>query len=119
MNPTRKNCGKQFRCSKCGKLLCVIEECCIDIKYKKFKAGFVGGIANITCWRCGHLNVATHALILAHQSQGPGARLAIPLLFLCMYPALASVSRQVSKSYDSEGDSAGDLCLTFFGQVQE
>lgn len=52
-----RNRNGQFRCSRCGKLLCVVEDCCIDVKYKEFKGGFIGGIGNITCWRCGQLNV--------------------------------------------------------------
>jgi hypothetical protein len=53
-----RNRKGQFRCARCSKLLCVVEDCCIDVKYKEFKADFIGGmIGNITCWRCGHLNV--------------------------------------------------------------
>ena len=60
-----------------------------------------------------------HALVLACKNGGRGARAAMPLIFLCMYPALASVGQQISRHYDSESDRAGDLCLTFFGQVQD
>ena len=52
-----RNRKEQFRCSRCGKLLCVVEGCSIDVKYQKFKGDFIGGIGNITCWRCGQVNL--------------------------------------------------------------
>ena len=60
-----------------------------------------------------------HALVLACRNGGRGARTAMPLIFLCMYPALAAVNQQVSQRHDSESDRAGDLCLSFFAEVQD
>jgi len=36
-----------------------------------------------------------------------------------MYPALAAVNQQLSERHDSESDRVGDLCLSFFAQVQD